>query len=173
MRRRRQLSKPTPIVNAQNELNAWYLENLAKHTIREDDIIVFSNLDSKELFQIYYQEKIQELIINYGLHSNQLMRSVYDTNEIGVSTNSEPEHVGITIEQIELDCNEPSEETKESEPNPHILRIEEFQNHIREHESKIRQYNSEILEYINHIREHERNIRQYKDMITELEIYYK
>jgi hypothetical protein len=164
MRYRRQASKQNLIVNAENELNQWYLENLAKHTIRENEVLVFSSLEIKEIFQIQYQEKIQELLIKYGLHSNQLMRSGFDTNEIEVSNKKEEpivepivepevEHIGITIEQVEIDCNEPSEETKESEPeiNGYVKRIEELWEIIKEHELQI---------------------RICKDQISALEIYY-
>ncbi len=156
MRYRRQASKQNLIVNAENELNQWYLENLAKHTIRENEVLVFSSLEMKEIFQIQYQEKIQELLIKYGLHSNQLMRSGFDTNEIQVSNKKEEpevEHIGITIDQVEIDCNQPSEETKESEPemNGYVRRIEELWEIIKEHELQI---------------------RICKDQISALEIYY-
>lgn len=163
MRYRRQSIKPNPIVEAQKELNDWYLEHLASHTYQDGEMYYFLNPDSQCNYEWKYQDKIQQLIIKYGIHSNELTKSIYDVHTILLDG-----PVGITIESVEIDESfEPSEETKESEPEPFIEPTPRPKS-----EPEISQYELQIQELQNYIKEHEIKIQQYKDMITELEIYY-
>lgn len=163
MRYRRQSIKPNPIVEAQKELNDWYLEHLAFHTYQDGETHYFLNPDSKSNYEWKYQDKIQQLIIKYGIHSNELTKSIYDVHDILLDG-----PVGITIESVEIDERfEPSEETKESEPEPFIEPAP-----IPKSEPEISQHVLRIQELWEHIKDCEIKIREYKDEISTLEIYY-
>lgn len=155
--------RTSPIINAQNELDQWWLSHLDRYTQPRDGVYVFRNREHKEQYESEYIEAIQSISSKYGLRNKQLVKSTFDNYEIQLPAEpveeptirliDEPivieyEEIGIPIEDIQPDT--PSEETKETEAsfplyNPPInLRADELHQLITELNEQLKNYRIEL-----------------------------
>jgi len=153
------------ILNAQKELDGWWVIHMDKHTRPAEGVYIFLDAEHKEIYEREYSQKIEELIVKYNLPPNTLFKSTFDSYEIQLPNMEIPEHrepeepeIGITIHEVEIDrveldiehlVQEPSEEMKESEPILHNVfnsRIDELRERIEHLERELYRCHSEMAE---------------------------
>ena len=143
----------SPIINAQNELDQWWLQHLDKYARPHEGVYIFIDETHKLHYELEYIEKINQITAKFGLKDKQLVKSSFDNYEIKLPQEPEPEpetepeikEIGISIDDIQHEL--PSEETKEPEPvlnyefNP---RVAELQYLIFSLNEKLSNYRSEL-----------------------------
>lgn len=136
----------SPIINAQNELDNWWLQHLDKYTHHYEGLYMFIDERRKQQYQAEYAEQINNITTKYGLKPNQLVKSTFDNYEIRIQPEEEdePEEVGVSIDEIHPDT--PSEEMKETEqPEPYNqFRITELNHRIQDLYSQLHICTSEL-----------------------------
>lgn len=155
------------LLNAQNELDGWWVIHMDKHTRPAEGVFIFIDAEHKMIYETEYSQKIEELTVKYNLPPNRLICSTFDNYEIQLPNMEIPEHrppeeseVGITIDEVEIDhvelniidlTHEPSEESKESDSEPILhnvfnSRIDELRQEIEKLERQLFKCHSEMAE---------------------------
>lgn len=153
------------LLNAQNELDGWWVIHMDKHTRPAEGVFIFIDAEHKMIYETEYSQKIEELNMKYNLPPNKLICSTFDNYKIQLPNMEIPEHrlpeeseVGITIDEVEIDhveldiedlTQQPSEETKDSEPILHNVfnsRIDELRQEIEKLERQLFRCHSEMAE---------------------------